>query len=112
MEVVMRIRRKIIQSPAVGEKGVDHRPAARDYSSSAVILSGLIGYRAVGGPWWAEFALMALAMLAVVLRIVFPQDSPDKLAWWRDRRLTRQRESREASEPERLPSEGSKATRP
>ena len=104
----MRIRR--IKSTAVAEKEVDRRPAARDYSSSAAILSGLIGYRVVGGPWWAEIALVALAMVPVVLRIVFPQDSPDKLAWWRDR-LTK-RGSREASEPERLPSEGSTATRP
>ena len=108
----MRIRRKNIQGTAVAGKGVDRRPAARYYSSSAAILGGLIGYRVVGGPWWAEFALVALAMLAVSLRTVFPQDSRDKLAWWRDRRLTRQRRSREASEPERLPSEGSTATRP
>lgn len=108
----MRIRRKSIQSSAVEEKGVDRRPAARDYSSSAAILSGLIGYRVVGGPWWAEIALVALVMVPVVLRIVFPQDSPDKLAWWRDRRLTRRRGSGEVSEPERLPSEGSTASRP
>lgn len=91
----MRFRRKSFQGTAVSGKGCDRRPAARDYTSSAAIFSGLIGYRLVGGPWWAEFALVALAMLAVVLRIVFPQDSPDKLAWWRDRRLTRQRDSRE-----------------
>lgn len=40
------------------------------------------------GPWWAGFLLAALGLLALCLRIVFPQDSPDKLAWWRDRRLT------------------------
>jgi hypothetical protein len=105
----MRIRRNIIQT--LGEKGADCRSAAHDYSSSAAIVSGLIGHRVVGGPWWPEFALVALAMPAVVLRIVFPQDSPDKLAWWRDRRLTR-RGSREASEPEQLHSEGPSATRP
>jgi hypothetical protein len=32
-------------------------------------------------PWWAEFLLAALGLLALCLRIVFPQDSPDKLAW-------------------------------
>ena len=58
---------------------------ARHCALSAVILSGQAGYRAVGGPWWAEFALAALVLLTVCLRIVFPQDSPDKLAWWRDR---------------------------
>ena len=81
------------------------------YSSNAAILGLPIGYRVFGGPWWAEFTVMALAMLAMCLRIVFPQDSRDKLAWWRDRRLTK-RGSREASEPEQLPSEGSTSTRP
>jgi hypothetical protein len=58
---------------------------ARHCALSAVILGGQAGYRSVGGPWWAEFALAALVLLTVCLRIVFPQDSPDKLAWWRDR---------------------------
>lgn len=51
-----------------------------------------LGVRAgslAGAPWWAEFALAALVLLTVCLRIVFPQDSPDKLAWWRDRGRTR-----------------------
>lgn len=112
MEAVMRFRRKTVEGPSVAGKGAEHRPAVSDHLSCAAILSGPIGYRLAGGPWWAEFALVALAMLAICLRIVFPQDSPDKLAWWRDRRLTRQRRSREPSEPERLPSEGSTATRP
>jgi hypothetical protein len=38
------------------------------------------------GPWWAGFLLAVLGLLAVGVRIVFPQDSPDKLAWWRERR--------------------------
>jgi hypothetical protein len=63
----------------------------RIHSSNAAIFGIPIGYRVVGGPWWAEFAVVALAMLAIVLRIVFPQDSPDKLAWWRDR-LTKRRQ--------------------
>jgi len=50
--------------------------------------AAVLGARAdslAGAPWWAEFALAALVLLTVCLRIVFPQDSPDKLAWWRDR---------------------------
>lgn len=53
--------------------------------------AGFLGARAAslaGAPWWAEFALAALVLLTVCLRIVFPQDSPDKLAWWRDRGWT------------------------
>jgi hypothetical protein len=62
---------------------------ARDCALGAAILGGQAGYRAIGGPWWAEFALAALVLLTTCLRIVLPQDSPDKLAWWRDRRRTR-----------------------
>jgi hypothetical protein len=54
------------------------------YSSNGAILGIPIGYGVTGGPWWAKFAVAAFAMLAVVLRIIFPQDSRDKLAWWRD----------------------------
>lgn len=63
--------------------------AARICATSAAILGGQAGYRGVGGPWWAEFALAALVLLAMCLRIVFPQESADKLAWWRDRRRAR-----------------------
>jgi len=72
-------------------EGVDCMTAARDCALGGAILGGQAGYRAIGGPWWAEFALAALVLLTTCLRIVFPQDSPDKLAWWRDRRRTRRR---------------------
>ena len=64
---------------------------ARDCVLGVAILSGQAGYRAIGGPWWAGFALAAFVLLTVCLRIVFPQDSSDKLAWWRDRRRKRRR---------------------
>jgi hypothetical protein len=62
--------------------------AARDCALGAAVLGGQAGYRLAGGPWWAEFALAALVLLTRCLRIVFPQDSADKLAWWRDRGRT------------------------
>jgi hypothetical protein len=65
--------------------------AARDCVLGAAILGGQAGYREIGGPWWAGFVLGALVLLTTCLRIVFPQDSQDKLAWWRDRRRTRRR---------------------
>jgi hypothetical protein len=67
---------------------------ARVCTLGAAMLGGRVGYRAVGGPWWAEFGLAALALLAVCLGIVFPQASSDKLTWWRDRRQMAQRTSR------------------
>jgi len=58
---------------------------------SAAILDGQVGHRMDGAPWWAGFTLAALATLTMCLRIVFPQDSADRLAWWRDRRRARRR---------------------
>jgi hypothetical protein len=75
-------------------EGADRMASARDCALGAAILGGQVGYRSVGGPWWAEFALAALGLLTVCLRIVFPQDSPDKLALWRDRRRTGQHDRR------------------
>jgi hypothetical protein len=69
---------------ALTRDGVD-RMAARVCALDAVILGGQTGYHAVAGPWWAGFAFAALVLLTMCLRIVFPQESADKLAWWRDR---------------------------
>lgn len=61
---------------------------ARDCALGAAILGGQAHYHAIGGPWWAKFTLIVVALLITwllrCLRIVFPQDSPDRLAWWRD----------------------------
>ena len=62
---------------------------ARVCTLGAAMLGGLVGHQMTGVPWWAEFGLAAFLLLTVCLRIVFPQDSRDKLAWWRDRRRTR-----------------------
>jgi hypothetical protein len=57
-----------------------------DVTLGAVILGGQVGFRMTAGPWWAGFLLAVLALATAGVRIVFPQDSPDKLAWWRERR--------------------------
>jgi hypothetical protein len=62
---------------------------ARACTLGAALFGGRLGSLGAGAPWWAQFGLAALALLAICLRIVFPQDSRDKLAWWRDRRRTR-----------------------
>jgi hypothetical protein len=62
--------------------------ATTDFSLGAILASQLDS-RLDGGPWWAGFLLVGLALVPMCLRIVFPQDSKDKLAWWRDRRRTR-----------------------
>ena len=51
---------------------------ARDCAEG--VLSSLAVPHAVGGPWWAGYALAVLALLAFCLRTVIPQDSKDRLA--------------------------------
>jgi hypothetical protein len=63
--------------------------AARDCALGGAIVGGQAGYHAIGAPWWAGFALATFVLLTACLRIVFPQDSPDRLARWRDHRRTR-----------------------
>jgi hypothetical protein len=71
----------------LARKGDDRMAAARDCALGAAVLGAQAGYHAIGGPWWAGFLLAALgflvSFLVACLRIVFPQDSPDKLAMWR-----------------------------
>jgi hypothetical protein len=59
-----------------------------DVTLGAVILGGQVEFGMTAGPWWAGFLLAVLGLGAAGVRIVFPQDSPDKLAWWRERRRT------------------------
>jgi len=56
-----------------------------DVTLGAVILGGQIHFRMTAAPWWAGFLLAVLGLGAAGVRIVFPQDSPDRLAWWRER---------------------------
>ena len=68
--------------------------AARDCALSAAILGGQVDFRMADGPWWAGFVLavlgLVLGLVVALVRIAFPQDSPDKLAWWREHwRLSR-----------------------
>jgi hypothetical protein len=56
-----------------------------DVALGAVVLGGQVGFRMTAGPWWAGFLLAVLGLAAAGVRIVFPQNSSDKLAWWRER---------------------------
>ena len=58
----------------------------RGVTLGAVILGGQLDFRVTAWPWWAGFLLAVLGLVTAGVRIVFPQDSPDKLAWWRERR--------------------------
>jgi hypothetical protein len=68
-----------------GEAGRMGRGRYWDVTLGAVILGGQVDLRMTAGPWWAGFLLAVLGLVTAGVRIVFPQDSPDKLAWWRER---------------------------
>jgi hypothetical protein len=55
------------------------------------VLGSQAGLRAAGAPWWTICLLSTLGLAAACLQIVFPQDSPDKVAWWSERRRTQRR---------------------
>src|SRR5580693_7478146 len=65
--------------------------SGRNFAPGVAILGSQVGSRAVDAPWWSFCLLSVLGLAAVCLQIVFPQDSPDKLAWWRERRRTKHR---------------------
>jgi hypothetical protein len=73
--------------------------SGRNFAPSAAILGSQIGSRAVDAPWWSFYLLSVLGFATVCLQIVFPQDSPDKLAWWSERWRTRQRCQCQAERP-------------
>jgi hypothetical protein len=65
--------------------------SGRNFAPGVAILGSQVGSRAVDAPWWSFALLSVLGLAAVFLQIVFPQDSPDKLAWWRERWRTKRR---------------------
>jgi hypothetical protein len=68
-----------------GEAGRMARGRNWDVTLGVVILGGQVDFRMAAGPWWAGFLLAVLGLATAGVRIVFPQDSPDRLAWWRER---------------------------
>jgi hypothetical protein len=62
-----------------GEEPIDRY---RDVTLGAAVLGGQVDVRLAAGPWWAGFLLAVLGLAVLGVRIVFPQDSSDKVAWW------------------------------
>ena len=65
--------------------------AGRGFTAGAAILGGQAGLRAAGAPWWTVCLLDMLGVAMICLQIIFPQDSPDKVAWWSERRRYQRR---------------------
>jgi hypothetical protein len=75
-----------------------------------VCVSGPIGLGEAGAPWWAVLALIVflsvVALSAICVQTLIPQNSRDRLAWWRDRRRCQtmpQRRKRGAGRAHELP---------
>jgi hypothetical protein len=58
----------------------------RGFAAVAAVLGSQAGLRAAGAPWWTICLLGTFGLAAMCLQIVFPQDSPDRVAWWSERR--------------------------
>lgn len=74
--------------------------------TSGRVLSGVLGLGSTitlgadRAPWWIVLVSGMLGTLVIGLQSVFPQDSADRLAWWRDHRRYRERMAGRNREPE------------
>ncbi|MFF4309668.1 hypothetical protein ACWCY6_42635 [Streptomyces sp. 900105755] len=52
------------------------------------VVSGVGGLATAlaGAPWWTTVLCLGLTLIVTSLQLVFPQESRDRLAWWKDRR--------------------------
>lgn len=55
-------------------------------------LSSATGLAIIGAPWWIAMMVVIATLLCTLVQSVFPQESADRLEWWRDRRRTKTRE--------------------
>lgn len=62
----------------------------------------------IGAPWWlaaAGLVYLGLSLITAAIQAVFPQESADRLTWWRDRRehqrLRREADAREKTRTRR-----------
>jgi hypothetical protein len=46
---------------------------------------------AAGTPWWVKAVCIVAGFGYAIVQAVFPQHSADRLAWWEDRRLHKER---------------------
>jgi hypothetical protein len=64
-------------------------PEGRAFTTALTILGGPAALRVTGAPWWVVYSLCVLGILVTSLRTIFPQDSQDKVTWWREHWLMR-----------------------
>jgi hypothetical protein len=59
-------------------------PQGTAFNTALATVGGPAALRVAGAPWWVLCPLCVLAILLTSLRTVFPQDSQDKVTWWRE----------------------------
>ncbi|MGX4734499.1 hypothetical protein [Kitasatospora griseola] len=60
------------------------QPSLARAATGIGVVGGSTGLGVVAGaPWWAILACQGTALLVAALHLVFPQDSADRLEWWR-----------------------------
>jgi hypothetical protein len=64
-------------------------PEGWAFTTALTILGGPADLRVTDAPWWVLYSLCVLGILVISLRTVFPQDSQDKVTWWREHWLMR-----------------------
>ena len=65
------------------------QPGTRTIASLATAGIGGVAAALAGAPWWitvGAYGCFVLALIVVVVQTIFPQESADRLEWWRDRR--------------------------
>lgn len=70
------------------EESHDKPEASPAKNHSALIASiggglGGAGALGAGAPWWAFMACLVAGLLCAMVNSVFPQESADRLAWWK-----------------------------
>ncbi|OKJ15608.1 hypothetical protein [Kitasatospora sp. CB01950] len=60
------------------------QPSLARAATGIGLVGGSTGLGVVAGaPWWATLGCQGAALLVAALHLVFPQDSADRLEWWR-----------------------------
>lgn len=58
---------------------------SRTVINRGAIVAGPAALAYVEAPWWMIAAVIAAGLAVECVHAVFPQDSPDRLAWWQNR---------------------------
>jgi hypothetical protein len=89
-------------NPNAREAGREGVGAARALIAGTAATGTLTALAIAHAPWWAIFVAAAGGTAVGVVQMVFPQDSRDRLDWWRDRRRYQERRRQQAPGRRRL----------